>query len=123
MILFLIWRLAGRLKRRINDLNYKKRQLAAVAFPGMDGNFKTVELTEIKCREGEKFELVLSLYKPGRYDIVDPDLGPTDPKFVNLACGSGGVGLFRELYEGGDDVYYWDRNQLGSCLIEKIIIR
>jgi hypothetical protein len=96
-----------------------KDGLAAVAFLRIDSSFKIVELTQLTPHEGEKIDFVLTLYKPGRYDIEDPDLGPSDPKYVNLACSSVGIGLFKELYEGGNDVYYWERNQLRSCVIEK----
>ncbi len=96
-----------------------KNQFAAVAFLRMDAGFKTVELTEIRSPECEKFDFALTLYKPGRYDIADPDLGPSDAKYVNLACSGVGVGMFKELYEGGDDVYYWEGDQLRSCVIEK----
>ena len=93
--------------------------LAAVAFLRVDDDFKTIELTEITWREGEKIDFVLSLYQPGYYAITDPDLGPSDQRHVNLTCSSVGIGLFKELYDGGDDVYYWEGNQLRSCVIEK----
>lgn len=95
-----------------------KNGLAAVAFLGVDNGFKTVELTEFG-RPGEKIEFVLTLYKPGRYNIADPDVGPSDPKIVNFKCTGVGVGKFKELYEGGDDVYYWEQDHLRSCVIEK----
>jgi hypothetical protein len=92
--------------------------LAAIAFLRVDNGFKTVELTELLHSEGQKIDFVLSLYKPGRYDIVDPDLLPSDPNYVNLKGNSVGIGLFNELYEGGADVYYWDEGQLRSCVID-----
>lgn len=95
-----------------------KNGLAVVAFLGVDNGFKTVELTELG-RPAEKIEFVLTLYKPGRYNIADPDLGPSDPKIVNFKCNGVGVGKFKELYEGGDDVYYWEQDHLRSCVIEK----
>ena len=96
-----------------------KNGLAAVAFLRMDTGFKTVELTELAYKEGEKINYALTLYKPGRYDIQDPDLAPSDPTYVNLKCSSIGLGLFKELFEGGNDVFYWERNQLRSCVIGK----
>lgn len=95
-----------------------KNILSAVAFLKIDNSFKTVELTEIGPA-GEKIEFVLTLYKPGHYKIVDPDLSPSDPKIVNFKCNGVGIGKFNELYEGGRDVFYWDQNQLRSCLIEQ----
>ena len=92
--------------------------LAAVAFLRGDSSFKTVELTEFKP-EGDKIDFLLTLYKPGRYPITDPDLAPSDKKQVDLHYSSIGIGMFKELYEGGNDVYYWYRNQLRSCMIEK----
>jgi hypothetical protein len=70
-------------------------------------------------RPGEKIEFDLTLYKPGRYHIADPDLEPSDPKMVNFKCNAVGIGMFKELYEGGDDVYYWEQDHLRSCVIEK----
>ena len=95
-----------------------RNDLAVVAFLRVDSTFKTVELT-VLSREGEKINYVLTLYKPGRYTIADPDLGPTDKKQVILKSSSVGIGLFKELYEGGDDVYYWNNGELRSCVIEK----
>ena len=96
-----------------------KTGLAAVAFLGQNDSFTTVELTELTQHDGEKIDYLLSLYKPGRYDIDDPDLRPSDPAFVKLKCNSIGIGPFKELYEGGDEVYYWEQNELRSCVIGK----
>ena len=92
---------------------------AVVAFLRTDSSFQTVELTQLVHTEGEKIDFHLTLYKPGRYDIEDPDLGPSDKKYVILKCSSVGVGSFKELYEGGDDVYYWEQGHLRSCVIGK----
>jgi hypothetical protein len=93
--------------------------LSAVAFLADNESFKTEELTGLMPREAEKFDFTFKLYKPGRYNLSDPDLRPTDPKYVNLKCPGVGIGSFNELYEGGDDVFYWDKNELRSCLIEE----
>jgi hypothetical protein len=95
-----------------------KNMLSVVAFLRVGDSFKTVELTEIGPA-GEKIEFVLTLYKPGRYQIADPDLGPSDSKIANFKCNGVGIGKFKELYEGGNDVFYWDHNELRSCVIEK----
>lgn len=94
-----------------------KNVLSVVAFLRVNDSFKTVELTEIGS-PGEKIEFVLTLYKPGRYNIVDPDLSPSDSKIANFTCNGAGIGKFKELYDGGNDVFYWNQNQLRSCLIE-----
>ena len=96
-----------------------KNDLAVVAFLGVNSSFKTVELTNIAPIEGVKIDFHLTSYPTGRYDIADPDLEPSDDKYVLLKCNSVGVGSFKELYEGGDDVFYWEQDQLRSCLIEK----
>jgi hypothetical protein len=98
-----------------NGLN----RLTTVAFLAEAGGFKTVELTQLSPLEGNKIDFVLSVYKPGRYNITDPDLDPSDPKVVNFKCTGVGIGVFKELYEESDDVFYWDRNQLRSCVIAK----
>jgi hypothetical protein len=95
-----------------------KNILSAVAFLRFNDRYKTVELTELG-NAGEKIAFRLKLYKAGHYDIADPDLDPSDPKFVNLKCSGVGIGHFKELYEGGDDVYYWEKGELRSCVIEK----
>jgi hypothetical protein len=95
-----------------------KNVLGAVAFLRFNDGYKTVELTELG-NPGEKIAFRLKLYKAGHYDIADPDLDPSDPKFVNLKCSGVGIGHFKELYEGGDDVYYWEKGELRSCVIEK----
>jgi hypothetical protein len=92
--------------------------LGTVAFLRFNKNFKTVELTELG-NPNEKINYTLTLYKPGRYDIADPDLNDTDQKYVNLKCSSVGIGYFKELYGGGDDVFYWQQGELRSCMIEK----
>jgi hypothetical protein len=99
-------------------LDKGKNGLSAVAFLRVDNSFKTVELTELGV-PGEKIEFVLTLYKPGCHHIEDPDLSASDPKIVSFKCNGVGIGKFKELYDGGNDVYYWDQNQLRSCLIEK----
>ncbi|KAA5549052.1 hypothetical protein F0145_00155 [Adhaeribacter rhizoryzae] len=95
-----------------------KNSLSAVVFLKVDNSFEAVELTEIGAA-GEKIEFVLTLYKPGRYNIIDPDLSPSDLNTVDFKCDGVGIGKFKELYEGGNDVFYWNRNQLQSCLIEE----
>jgi hypothetical protein len=92
--------------------------LAAVAFLGNDSSFKTVELTDLPRGEGEKIDFALTLYKPGKYTIADPDLKPSDSRRVTFNCNGVGIGTFKELYEGGDQVYYWDKKNLLSCVIE-----
>ena len=96
-----------------------KGGLAAVAFLGDGSSFKTVELTDITPLGEGKIEFVLTLYKPGKYNIIDPDLDPSDPKHITFRCNSVGIGVFEELYEGGDQVYYWTGNELQSCLIDR----
>lgn len=96
-----------------------RNDLAVVAFLGTDSNFKTVELTDITPIGGVKIDFHLTAYKPGRYAITDPDLEPSDNKYVILKCSSVGIGSFKELYEGGDDVFYWEQGHLRSCVIEK----
>jgi len=91
--------------------------LAAVAFLAVADSFKTTELTELGAA-GEKIEFVLTLYKRGTYKISDPDLKASDSKTVTFTCSGAGIGLFNELYEGGNDVYYWKGNNLMSCVIE-----
>jgi hypothetical protein len=100
-------------------LDKGKAGLAAVAFLKTDSSFKTVELTEIGPLKGERIELYLTLYKPGTYNISDPDLHPSDPTYIKFKCSSVGIGTFKELYEGGNDVYYWHQGELQSCVIEK----
>ncbi|MGV3588716.1 MAG: hypothetical protein ACO1OF_17055 [Adhaeribacter sp.] len=95
-----------------------KNSLSAVIFLKVGNSFETVKLTEIGAAD-EKIEFVLTLYKPGRYNIIDPDLSPSDLNTVDFKCNGVGIGKFKELYEGGNDVFYWNRNQLQSCLIEE----
>lgn len=92
--------------------------LAAVEFLWEGSSFRIQELTEFPYPKGERIEFLLNLYKPGRYDTEDPDLEPENRRVI-IRCPAVGIGLFRELYEGGRDVYYWENNELRSCLIEK----
>jgi hypothetical protein len=101
---------------------------AVVSFLRMDSTFKTVELGNISktmtptvstdISQRDKYEVMLTLYKPGRYDIIDPDLGPSNPTFVKLKCNAVGITPFRELYEEGSEVIYWENNKLRSCIIK-----
>jgi hypothetical protein len=92
--------------------------LSAVAFLYEGSTYKAVQLTQIPDAGKEKIDYVLTLYKSGQYAISDPDLSPTDPNIVNLKYPAIGIGHFKELYEGGNDVFYWDEKKLKSCLIE-----
>jgi hypothetical protein len=94
-------------------------KLAAVAFLYDGLRYRTQQLTEITAIETDKIVSRLILYKPGRYTISDPDLAPGDNRTIHFKHPAIGVGLFKELYEGGDDVYYWDNNELKSCFIDK----
>lgn len=98
-------------------LDKGKGILAVVAFLSKGDSFSTVELTENINREGEKIEFVLTLFKPGSYNTIDPDIEPAS-RHVSLKCYGIGIGFFKELYEGGNDVYYWEKDELRSCLIE-----
>ncbi len=93
-------------------------RLAAVAFLSKSDSFKTVELTELPEDEKDKINWQLALFKPGKYNTADPDLDPKD-RHVNFKCPAIGIGYFKELYEGGRDVYYWDNGELRSCLIDE----
>lgn len=93
------------------------QSLAAIAFLADGKSFKTVQLTQLIPREAEKFDFTFKLYKQGKYNISDPDLTPTDLKYVNLKCPAVGIGSFNELYDGGDEVFYWVNNELRSCMI------
>ncbi|HEU4901855.1 MAG TPA: hypothetical protein VFT06_03660 [Flavisolibacter sp.] len=94
-------------------------KLAAVAFLYDGLRYRTQQLTEITAIETDKIVSRLILYKPGRYTISDPDLAPGDNRTIDFKHPAIGVGLFKELYEGGDDVFYWNNNQLKSCFIEE----
>lgn len=98
-------------------LDKGKGVLGVVAFLSKGNSFSTVQLTENGNREGEKIEFALTLFSPGRYDTDDPDIEP-GLRHVTLQCYGIGIGLFKELYDGGNDVYYWEKNELRSCLIE-----
>lgn len=98
-------------------LDKGKGMLAAVAFLSNNDSLTTVELTEFKQDEEEKINYALTLFSPGRYNTADPDLAPGE-RHVNFKCAAIGIGYFKELYEGGNDVYYWDNNELRSCVIE-----
>ena len=94
-------------------------KLAAVAFLYDGLRYRTQQLTELTAIETDRIVSRLILYKPGRYTISDPDLAPGDNRTIDFKHPAIGVGLFKELYEGGDDVFYWDNNQLKSCVIDK----
>lgn len=95
--------------------------LAVVAFLSTGTSFTTVELTENINYGGhaaEKIEFALTLYKPGKYNTSDPDIA-IEARHINLKCYAIGIGLFEELFEGYNDVFYWDKKELKSCLIKQ----
>ena len=98
-------------------LDKGNRRLAAVAFLSNSDSFRTVELTELSD-EGDKINWRLTLFRPGKYNTADPDVDSND-RYVTFKCPAIGIGYFKELYEGGRDVYYWDNRELRSCLIDE----
>jgi len=91
--------------------------LAAVAFIKQGNSFKTQELTEFPYRNTERIEDHLKVFTPGSYKTEDPDIDPADRK-LTLKCAAVAIGPFKELYEGGKDVYYWEKGELRSSIIE-----
>jgi hypothetical protein len=89
---------------------------AVVLFLRINNSFKTVELTEMKKQDN--YEVMLTLYKPGKYRIIDPDLKASDPTTVHLKCSAIGLTPFKELYEEPSEVFYWENNELRSCMIK-----
>ena len=98
-------------------LDKGNNMLSAVAFLKQGSSFKTQELTEFPYRSFDRIEDHLVIYEAGTYNISDPDIEPKDRR-VKLTCTAVGIGLFKELYEGGKDVYYWQGQHLQSCIIE-----
>jgi hypothetical protein len=99
-------------------LDKGKGMLAVVAFLSKNDSLTTVQLTEFKQDEGDKINYALTLFRAGKYNTSDPDLAPNE-RHVNLKCAAIGIGYFKELYEGGNDVFYWENGELRSCLIDE----
>jgi hypothetical protein len=93
--------------------------LSVIAFLNDNHTYKTIKLTEVPREGNEKIDYVLTLYQPGKYSSSDPDPGPAHSEIVNFTHPAIGIGRFKELYDGGNDVFYWDKNELKSCLIDK----
>ncbi len=98
-------------------MDKQKKGLAVMLFLANEQSFTSQVLTENLVHDVPKIEYVLSVVKPGLYKTIDPDMeGPSQS--VRLLCAGIGIGLFKELYDGGKDVYYIANGELRSCLIE-----
>jgi hypothetical protein len=89
---------------------------AVVSFLRINNSFKTVELTEMKKQDN--YEVMLTLFTPGKYRMIDPDLKASDPTTVHLKCSAIGITPFKELYEEPSEVFYWENNELRSCMLK-----
>ncbi|MCW3074665.1 MAG: hypothetical protein JWP69_1734 [Flaviaesturariibacter sp.] len=98
-------------------MDKNKKGLAVMLFLGNGPSFSSQILTQNLVHDVPKIEYVLSIVKPGVYKTIDPDREADSPP-VKLQCPSIGIGLFKELYDGSRDVYYFDKGELKSCLID-----